>query len=75
MSDWTSKAKQPELKKLMRQHHLLSFLFPLALALQQPSVRFRAVVLETVLSPVFCSLLCAALSRPSSPHTGVSDPQ
>lgn len=49
MSDWTSKAKQPGLKKLMRQHHLLSFLFPLALALQQPSVRFRALVIENVL--------------------------
>ena len=71
----TSKANQPELKRLMRQHHLLSFLFPLALALQQPSVRFRALVLDTVLSPVFCSPFCSALSNPCSPHTGVSDPQ
>lgn len=70
-----SRAKQPELKRLMRQHHLLSFLFPLALALQQPSVRFRALVLETVLNPVFCSLFRAAPSNPCSPHTGVSDPQ
>lgn len=59
----------------MRQHHLLSFLFPLALALQQPSVRFRALVLETVLNPVFCSLFRVAPSNPCSPRTGVSDPQ